>query len=403
MICTQCGEPVSSDLAFCTNCGCMVDNASGTAEVDHANTEQQDIVQIESTPIVKQSEVSADDVKISSQFVERSAYSSIKKISLVSVSILFSIILLASIIIFFAFLMVRPKSIHTVITQTDIIGILDKSGLINEIIKNVYDIGYDINDIDIYSIEAFIDRVSVREELGKVVDRYILAIKEKDLNYHITSKEIIDFLKAIAPDIRDVFGYKLTSDDYSATIDSDIFSETLSQFKVGVLLDRANADIAIPYILFSLYPLIVAGILCVTLLFNIFLLNRKNISGAFLCIGIPITIAGLLLSVVGLLFGPLSGLLSGSELYSVAIISNGYAYLSVYTGLICLGFSIITFEAIYFTARMRKKQLSAQSSSDAKPLRVWRNAGIIVNTSSLIVCSVLAVICLLDVNSILPF
>ena len=309
-----------------------------------------------------------------------------------SAAILFSVLILVFSIAIIALAIVRPHNIRTAIMEADVSMIVDQTGLNDVIVNSIAKSPFQYINVDIESIDYFIRRKNVREEISKVVEKYASAITNGDFDYHITPREITDFLKAIAPDIRDEFEYRFTSNDYKQITDSLIFNETLKDYGVGKVLGVAGIDAVALYVLFSIYPLLVAAILFATLIFDIFLLHRKKVRNAFLNIGIPLAFSGVIVAGGSLMFGPLSKLLNSSGLYLVANAVGGYINLAFFAGLICLGAGIVAIMAYYIVAKVLKKQLPFKTTYD-KASKAWLNAGIITNIAALIACSAVMLIC----------
>jgi len=110
---------------------------------------------------------------------------------------------------------------------------------------------------------------------------------------YISPGEIVSLLKNVESDIYDVFGYKMTDADYNSIAASLIESDDLKEYRIEKILRDADMAVSFPYMLLSPYPLIVTGILCLLLFFDIFLFYRKKPGGAFLTAGIPLVLSGL--------------------------------------------------------------------------------------------------------------
>jgi len=159
-------------------------------------------------------------------------------------------------------------------------------------------------------------------------------------------------------------------------------------------IETAVGDSIFPYLVFSVYPLIIAGILCVLIIFDIFMLHRKTLRLAFLTTGIPVALAGFLFLAIGLSATRFPGLLWSSELGFIAKYIGGIAELFVFHGLICFAAGIVSI-AVYFIAMAVRSSRRAGTSGSvvanaATPTEAWRVTGIIVNFTLLMACMVIS-------------
>ena len=269
--------------------------------------------------------------------------------------------------------------------------ILGEAGLSEEIVDSIDLSQLNNFGIDADSINDFLSREGVREEISKVADQYITALTEGNLDYHITSEEIVGFLGAIAPDLSEEFDITLTDNDYNMITDS-LNNDELKEYSAGKLLNQANMTVEIPYLLLSDYPLIALGIFCALMAFNIFLLHRKKIRTAFLYTGMAIALAGLMFIVAALLSGPFSGLLHNSDLYKVIRLTVGFSAMALLNGLICLGGGIV-FIGIFMAIKTVSK-----NGPPARPVgkgeKGWLYFGLAVNIIALIFCAMFTLLCL---------
>jgi len=199
-----------------------------------------------------------------------------------AVSVFLSIFFFVAVATLVALAIVRPENIVTAITSTDVSWMLDETELSEQLVDVINHPQFDDFNIDAASISDFVQRQDVRSEIGIVLERYLAAATEGDFDYHITSSEIIGFLRAVSPEILDEFGVTLTGDDYDAISDM-LTSEMLSEFSVNRLLEDADIEYdSIPFVLLTNYPLIILSIIATTLIFSILLLHRKKVRSAYL-------------------------------------------------------------------------------------------------------------------------
>ena len=301
-------------------------------------------------------------------------------------SILLSIMLFISIFASIALTVILPKNITTAVTKVDFIWLLEEMG----------------HNIEIDRVEYFFKRDAVTYEISKVAERYIIAAMNGDFDYHITTEEIVDFLKLVSTDVLKEFGYWLTDDDYNLI--ANLINEygNLNEYSVGRLLKEANINFAVLYIIFSYYPLKIMGILCIVFIFNIFLLHRKNVRFAFLAVGISAISVGLVYCITAsLLFSPLPGLFGYSFIQTFIKVAAGLIYLSLFFGLLSLGLGIISLGIFFIIKNKRKQQPQKEYVKNNKIL--WRIFGFLFNAAALTVCIMLLFLFFKDLPEVFAF
>jgi len=303
-------------------------------------------------------------------------------------SFLLSIIAYALICAFVALLAARPSNIPELIQGTDVVWIMEEIGLDDIILQQVNDTFINDLSIDIYDIEQFLKRSNVADELGKAADGYIKALTEGNTGYYLSSREIVSFLKAVAPDIRDQFDYKLTDDDFDLIIESLEEQVDLKEFRVEKILQDVNIDITVPGVVFSVYPLIVTGILCALVLFDIFLLHRRRVEKGFLTAGVPVILAGMTYIAAGMLFGFFSNLLSSTALFMITRLAGGIAYMIFIYGLVCFSAGFLFLILYVIIGSIKRKRPAKQAST--KGSKAWILTGLVTNVSLLVVCAAIS-------------
>jgi hypothetical protein len=304
----------------------------------------------------------------------------------VVLSIVFGILGFAFICVFIILTVLRPGNFTAIIERMDVTWILEETGLGDEIIRGINEsAGFD-RTVDIFDIEEFLRRDAVSGEVGRVAERYVRAITEGDLGYHMTARDIASFVRAIAPDIRDQFDHRLTNEDFDMIVNTLEDHVDLREFRVGTLIEAAEIDVSLPFALFSIYPLIIIGILCALIIFDIFLLHRKRIRSAFLAAGIPIALAGLLFIAASLLFGAFPSLLGTGPLSEITRFTGGIAFLLLIRGLICFIAGILFIVVnIIINGVMKGKPPKIHQAGGSK---AWRLTGLITNSVLLIAAAV---------------
>jgi len=395
MTCYQCGASIADGLAFCPKCGHNVGNAQAVNPAVCATPEYPVTTAFEAEQGIVDTTLSEGIADTSAQIGQRPTAR--RTIIETIVSILVSLALFVSTIALIAFIVVRPGNISYAVTRADASLLLEEIGLREQVTSGI-NIPY-MNSImiDVYSLNDFLRRSSVRDEIGKIAEKYITAVATGDFGYHISSREVVGFLRALSSEIREEFGVRLTNEEYDA-ISTLLTREHLKGYSAGRLLTEAGVDIAIPYVLLSVFPLMILGILCAMTTYDIFLLNTKKIRLAFLNAGIPIALSGFLCAVAGLLFGPFSGLLGSGDLFIAARIAAGVANVVLVTGLVFLAVGAVSIGTYIAIKKLRKGQPT--KCTGYVPSKKWRYVNLAINISAVIVCAVLALLCLRDLPTV---
>jgi hypothetical protein len=151
-----------------------------------------------------------------------------------------------------------------------------------------------------------------------------------------------------------------------------------------------------PYVLLSVYPLIILSLLGILIIFDIFLLHRKRIRAAFLLAGIPVALSGFSCFIAGLLLGPYSGLFRNSDYYGVIKIIAGITNLFLLPGLICLVIGVLSISV--FVIIYKKQATHLLTLDSGQPItKIWRIAGLIANASVLLICSAFSLLFILNI------
>jgi hypothetical protein len=289
MICPNCGVELASNIKFCHNCGQQI--------------VQQDLSSI---PFNQRPDSDTYDSSPESSSVGK------KILSIVLGVLLFSFLTgcLASSIL-------KPTNVTSVIKDANLSWISEKLEVTDNIITEVNWLGDSrypytrpsqefletFGQLDDYDFSSFLKNENVKAEIVKVVDGYKEALINNNWRYSMKAKGVISFLKAISPEIRDVFKYKITSDDYDAL---EIYLEEFQNIN-DLNLNTILKDYKYPVItLSSIFPLIIFSLLILMIIFNIFILHIKSSHNFFFNIGVPIVGLGLVFLIFGLVAGPLS-------------------------------------------------------------------------------------------------
>jgi len=305
-------------------------------------------------------------------------------------SVVLGTLLFAFVLAFIALLAARPGSVSKVVEYADVTWALEETELGNRIIDGLNDSELIDGIIDIDTISEFLKRENVSAQVGKVAERYAMAIADGDYDYYLNPNEIVNFVKAVAPDILEEFGASLSDDDYEFIVDSVNERVDLGVYSIGKIIGDTSMDAAVPYMLLSIYPLVIIGLIGALIVFDIFLLHRKKVRAAFLSAGIPFALSGSVCSAAGLLFGPRSGLLDGSSPYGAMSFIVGVADMLLLPALVCLAISALMI-LVHIIARSKQPQY-VPKVSDRPSRHVWRITGLVANASALLVCFALALL-----------
>jgi hypothetical protein len=160
---------------------------------------------------------------------------------------------------------------------------------------------------DADDLSMLLKKKSVKAELGKVVELYVDALKNQKWRYYITAKECVSILKAIAPDVREEFDYKIKSSDYKALTEYFDNFWNMKEARLDKLLEAlpGNAK-GYAYALATPLPMLFFSLLIALLVFNIVMLHIKNKSRLLMNAGAPVAASGFIFLVAGLIGGPMS-------------------------------------------------------------------------------------------------
>jgi len=198
-------------------------------------------------------------------------------------------------LVFIILLALRAGNIGYIIrnAEIDFSGIMNDTEMSHYIVNQINGLDFHDSEVNFYDIEEFLMTDAVSDELGVVIGGFAKAFTEGNLDHHLTVDDIADIAKSLEPELEDLFGHKITEEQYlhiAETLDDivDFSSYTVG----GIMEDVVEVDMAIPFIFFSPYLLWGTGILCILLLLIIFFRRRAYIADALLAVGIPIIIPG---------------------------------------------------------------------------------------------------------------
>lgn len=391
MYCKNCGNELTGEFVFCTNCGHKIevlgkDEGVGLApppslienQISPDSGKSESIV-IEGQISTKSNHLSSTSQSTSQSIAIHGGNSFIR----IALSVLLGIVLfVATVLIVFLFAM-RPGNIQGVVANANIKAFLDKTNICEDIAESINNDPMIQLDIDSDDISEFLASGEVSEKIGEIVRKYVDAITLGDYEYHLTPKEITSLLKSLSSD------YKLTSADYDRISEQLKESDTLEQYSVGTILADAKVSNVIPYVFFSIYLLLILGALCVLLLFDMLLVNRRKVRTAFLAMGIPLSLTGIIYIVIILLSGVLLKAFSGGSIYMILSLVHGAKSALFIPALISLMLGIVTIGA-YIVIRKVKINHSPKPLNNKK---VWRIVGLSANLGVLHLCGILMFLC----------
>jgi len=249
-------------------------------------------------------------------------------------SIILSVLMFILTCVFIILLVMRVGNVAAVIRNTEIAEILYGTELSHYIQYQLYSLPFNETWFELSDVEGFIRSDAVSNEIGNVAGAYVDAIIRGDLDYHLTTGDIVLIMQNLEPELSHLFEHQLTQADYEhlAVILDDIID--FKGFSVGYVIEEVGIDIKLIRLAVSPFLLWGAGILCaITLLFT-FLLHWRRIPDALLFTGFPIMLSGLVCFAAGvisafyphLLGDTLSGLLRYAHGLTLLIVWHGIAF-----------------------------------------------------------------------------
>ena len=415
MFCTQCGKLLPEGSDSCLECGYQKENApiAQTYAASPATIPEREIdselslitprvAALEATSVVLEpvashitEPVSKGVTGVHTKPDPFYAPSSTVIIAKVALSIVLGVLVFAFLVTSIVLMATRPGSATRVIEMADVTWLLEDTEIGAAIIDSLNSSTFSHVSFSAKNINEFLNRENVAAEIGKVAEKYTTAIAEGNYDYYLSSREIARFVRSVEFDIYDEFGIVLKDADYEFITNSINDYVDLSDFSVGRVFEDAELDAAIPYLLFSIYPLIIIALLGSVCVFDLFLLHRKRIRAAFLSAGIPFVLSGLLCVIASLLLGPYSGLFRNSGFYGVAGLIAGAVNLLLLPGLISLVVGVLSIVVFVIIAGKREHRIPMKS--DESTTKAWRITLIITNASILLICSALSLLLYINI------
>ncbi|MCL2425386.1 MAG: hypothetical protein FWD05_03505 [Oscillospiraceae bacterium] len=208
--------------------------------------------------------------------------------------------------VFISLLVVRTANVPQIIRQTDFVGILEVIAVGEHsyyIVDQINALPFHNAHVDLYDIDAFIRTEAVSNEIGNILGLYAAAFADGNLDYHITANDVVYVTRNLNPELQELFHHNMTESDHDALARrlDDIMD--FNSISVAGLMYDFDIGTTIPSAFLSSTLLWVFGLISASFLLIIFLLRIRSFPDAFLAVGIPITISGLIIFVIGLFIG----------------------------------------------------------------------------------------------------
>ena len=242
---------------------------------------------------------------------------------------------------------IRPGNIENFIGNTDITWVLEQTAVGEQVFGALENFpAYQYVPIEADEIDEFLQRENVTGELANVLGGFVYAFIEGNLDHHVTPNEIVHIARNLEPEIEDHFGYRMTENDFQI-LETTLNNMDLEAFTIGRAIDETGMNIGLVSNAFSIYPLIILGVLSVMSLLTIFAVNGRNIPKALRAVGITILLPGLFYFPLGLILLSLPNLFSG-VMYMAVRFMGGPATLMMQYGIICviIGIALIISGAV---------------------------------------------------------
>ena len=215
------------------------------------------------------------------------------------ISAILGFLMLIFVSVFVVLLTVRTIDPVEAIQNVDVTRLLEDAGMSYMAVDVVNRLPFVENYVDLSDIDKFMRNETVSHEIGRVMDGYLAAFAEGDLDHHITQDEVLNIVRNLSPELSYLFGHEMSSADYDLI--TEILDEAvdLSGFSVGNMLSDINIDAEIPQFFMSGNLLIVVGVLCLLTVFLMILHHRKRFSDVFKNAGFPILLSGIICFMLG--------------------------------------------------------------------------------------------------------
>jgi len=280
------------------------------------------------------------------------------------VSALLSVLAFVFLCIFIFLLILRAGNIPFIIRNTEISEVLEEIEESYYFINQINGLPFHNVQVDFSDIDNFLRSDAVASGIGGVVSGYTSAIVSGNLDYYLTTDEVVGIARNLEPEFHDLFDHRMTEDNYeylARTLDDII---DFRSWSVETLLTIADMDLTIPRLLFSPFLLWGVGLFCAFLLLVIFLRRKGSIADALLAVGGPILTAGIVCFAAGLLIAAFPEIF-GYTFYNISRFLVAPVRLVMRYGLtfITIGASIILVSIVFRAIAPKTPRASRQSAS----------------------------------------
>jgi len=211
-----------------------------------------------------------------------------------------------SMCVFMSLLVVRTANVPHIIRETNFVEILEIVAVGEHsyyIVDQINALPFHNVHINLYDIDTFVRTEAVSNEIGALLGLYAAAFADGDLDYHITSHDVVDMTRNMDPELQWLFGHTMTDADRYALAERLDDIVDFSSLSVAGLMYDFDVGMTIPRALLSSSLLWAVGLISASFLLIIFLLHVRSIPDATLAIGLPIVFSGLIMFGIAMLIG----------------------------------------------------------------------------------------------------
>ena len=263
---------------------------------------------------------------------------------------------------FIVLMVIRSMGVGHIIRHINVIGAIEETSVgfqPNSIVDQINAFSLSDFEVSLYDIEEFIKLEAVTDELDNVIDAYALAFTMGNLDYHISTDEVIAIARRLEPELYDFFGYRLAEEDLEflvLTLDDMIDFTALS---IDGIMEDYDVDLTVPLVLISPALIWVVGIVITGLLAFIFIRKRKDPISASFAVGIPVTISGSLVFLTGLVVGSNPTMLGDTSLVFVRMVEHPI-YLATRYGLFFTAAGVLILIGVFIFKKVAQRKLSGE-------------------------------------------
>ena len=273
----------------------------------------------------------------------------------VFISVMLCIVLFLFSCIFAILLILRVGNAAVIVKHTDLYWIIHETEISHYLLFQLNGLHFHDTEIDLMDVDEFIKIDAVSREIGGVVDGYARAFLAGDLDYYLTTDEIYIISTNLEPELNSLFNYHMTDTDhkhFAQTLDDIMNFRALT---VGGIIEDVGIENAITYFRIYTYLVWVVGLFWAVIIFLIFYRQKKKIADAFLLVGIPVALTGLIFLAVWLLFDIFPWIFNNFTLYFLARSAGGLLYLFMWHGFAFVAVGVLSIAAYFVLPRLSMK------------------------------------------------